>query len=82
MPLGTVQNAHALARAGAGVRGGQVYGSSDRHAAYPSTNPVSPGDIAATIYHLMGIDPRTHVTDQQGRPIVIGTGSPLHAVLS
>jgi hypothetical protein len=72
---------YSILMAGGGVRGGQVYGSSDRRAAYPSTNPVSPADVAATIYHCLGIDPRTHITDQQGRPFVIGTGSPIRAVL-
>jgi hypothetical protein len=72
---------YSVVMAGAGVRGGQVYGSSDRSAAYPSTNPVSPADIAATIYHCLGIDPRAHVTDQQGRPLVISSGTPIHALL-
>jgi hypothetical protein len=72
---------YSIVLAGGGVRGGQVYGSSDRSAAYPSTNPVSPADVAATIYHCLGIDPRAHVTDQQGRPLVVGTGSPIHALL-
>jgi len=58
---------YSILMAGAGVRGGQVFGSSDRSAAYPSTTPVSPQDIAASIYHYLGIDPRDHVTDQQGR---------------
>jgi hypothetical protein len=73
---------YSVVLAGAGVRGGQVYGSSDRRAAYPSTNPVSPADLAATIYHCLGIDPRTAVIDQQGRPLVIATGKPIHALLS
>jgi len=72
---------YSVVMAGGGVRGGQVYGSSDRFAAYPSTNPVSPADVAATIYHCLGIDPRTHVTDQQGRPLVIGAGNPIQALL-
>lgn len=72
---------YSVVMAGAGIRGGQVYGSSDRAAAYPSTNPVSPADISATIYHCLGIDPRTHVTDQQGRPLVVGVGKPVEAVL-
>jgi hypothetical protein len=67
--------------AGGGIRGGQVYGSSDKSAAFPSTNPVSPGDVAATIYHLLGVDPRTHVTDQQGRPLVVRTGKAVNALL-
>ncbi len=72
---------YSVVMAGGGVRGGQVYGSSDRSAANPSTNPVSPGEIAATIYHLLGIDPQTQVTDQQDRPFVLTTDKPIHAVL-
>jgi hypothetical protein len=72
---------YSVVMAGGGIRGGQVYGSSDRGAAYPSTNPVSPADIAATIYHCLGINPRAHVTDQQGRPLVVSAGSPVQAVL-
>jgi hypothetical protein len=72
----------SIVMAGGGVRGGQVYGSSDRTAAYPSTQPVSPADVAATIYHCLGIDPRTHVTDQQGRPFLVNTGQPIQAVLA
>jgi hypothetical protein len=65
---------YSVVLAGGGIRGGQVYGSSDRAAAYPSTNPVSPAELAATIYHCLGIDPATHVIDQQGRPLVVGVG--------
>ncbi len=72
---------YSIVLAGGGVRGGQVYGSSDRSAAYPSTNPVSPADIAATIYHCLGIDPHMQLTDQQGRPLVLGDGRPLDALL-
>jgi hypothetical protein len=72
---------YSIILAGAGVRGGQVYGSSDRVAAYPSTYIVRPADIAATIYHCLGIPPRAHVTDQQGRPLVVSAGDPLHALL-
>jgi hypothetical protein len=72
---------YSVVLAGGGVRGGQVYGSSDRGAAYPSTNPVSPADLVATIYHCLGIDPRTHIADQQGRPLVVGTGTPIRALL-
>ncbi len=68
---------YSILLAGAGIRGGQVHGSSDRSAAYPSTNPVSPQDVGATIYHLLGIDPRAHTADQQGRPLVASTGTPL-----
>jgi hypothetical protein len=73
---------YSILAAGGGIRGGQVYGSSDRTGAFPSTNPVSPADVAATIYHCLGIDPRVHVTDQQGRPLVINAGRPIRAVLA
>lgn len=72
---------YSILLAGGGVRGGSVYGSSDRMAAYPSTNPISPADVAATIYHCLGIDPRAHIMDQQGRPLVVSSGQPLHGIL-
>jgi hypothetical protein len=71
---------YSVVLAGGGIRGGQVYGSSDRSAAYPSTNPVAPADIAATILHCLGIDPGSHVQDQQGRPFVANTGKPVEAL--
>ncbi|MFO0806657.1 MAG: DUF1501 domain-containing protein [Gemmataceae bacterium] len=73
---------YSILMAGGGVRGGQAYGASDRGAAYPSVNPVSPADVAATILHLLGIDPRKEITDQQGRPFVASTGSPIQALFS
>jgi hypothetical protein len=72
---------YSVVLAGGGVRGGQVYGSSDRSAAYPSTNPVSPADLAATIFHCLGIDPRMTVTDREGRPVAVCTGTPVRALL-
>ncbi len=54
--------------AGGGIQGGQVYGASDRIAAYPRDNPVYPGDLAATIYHALGIRPADLVyTDRENR---------------
>ncbi len=73
---------YSLIMAGGGIRGGQVHGSSDRSAAYPSANPTSPADIAATIYHCLGIDHHEHVADQQGRPLVIGAGEPIQPLLA
>lgn len=60
--------------AGAGVRGGTVYGRSDRDAAYPVEKPVSPEDLACTIYHAMGIDPHGFIPDRQNRPTAIVEG--------
>ena len=56
------------AYAGGGIRGGQVYGSSDKIAAYPKDNPVSPEDFLATIYHAMGINPATLVYNHLNQP--------------
>ena len=57
--------------AGGGTRGGQVIGSTDRHAAFPTTTPHGPGDIAATIYRAIGIDPATMLYDRQHRPLPV-----------
>ncbi len=63
--------------AGAGVRGGCVFGASDRWAAYPANDPVSPDDLGATILHALGIDPGTMVKDAVDRPLRINDGAPL-----
>jgi hypothetical protein len=66
--------------AGGGVRGGQVFGSSDKDAAYPKTNPVSPEDMLATIYHALGIPPGTEIIDREDRPHRISDGTPITAI--
>jgi hypothetical protein len=63
--------------AGGGIRGGTVYGSSDRDAAYPKSNPVSPEDLLATMYYAMGVAPESEMLDQLGRPRRVVEGSPL-----
>lgn len=63
--------------AGGGVVGGQVYGSSDAWGAFPADNPVTPGDFAATLFHLLGVHPQTEVHDRLGRPYRIAEGAPL-----
>ncbi len=63
--------------AGGGIRGGQVYGASDSHAAYPKSDPVSPEDLIATIYHALGIPPESLIYDQQRRPHRLSEGRPL-----
>jgi hypothetical protein len=60
--------------AGGGIRGGQVYGSSDRIGAYPASDPVDPVDVHATVYHCMGLDPEERIVDQLRRPYPISTG--------
>lgn len=63
--------------AGAGIPGGTVYGSSDRIAAYPASHPVTPQDLSATIYHLLGIDPALTLHDSLARPYQLSAGHPL-----
>jgi hypothetical protein len=67
--------------AGAGVPGGAIYGSSDRLAAYPASNPVTPQDLSATVYHLLGIDPELTIRDSFGRPYTLSTGRPIGDLL-
>jgi len=67
--------------AGAGVKKGFVYGASDKHGEYPADKPVKPDDLAATIYHLLGIDPHTEVRDTLKRPVPISYGKVITDVM-
>src|SRR5262245_14040055 len=67
--------------AGGGIKGGVLHGTSDRYAAYPATNPVSPVDLAATVYHCLGVDPHTTITDKLNRPLAVCEGEPIRALL-
>lgn len=60
--------------AGAGVRGGQVIGRSDRIGAFPVDSPYTPYDVGATIYHALGIDPETEIRDAVNRPMRVNSG--------
>ena len=64
----------AIAMAGAGIQGGTVVGASNARAERPETKPIGPADLAATIYHCMGIDPKTEYKTVEGRPIPIVPG--------
>ena len=69
--------AQSVLLAGGGVRGGQVFGSTDRRAEFPNDNPVGPEHIARTIFHAMGIDD-LHAVDREGRPFhLMEDGRPL-----
>lgn len=64
--------------AGGGVRGGQVYGSTDRHAGYVTENPVSPADLSATILYHLGVDyTQEFVSTNQGLRHRLSDGSPV-----
>jgi hypothetical protein len=68
--------------AGAGVRPGSVYGSSDRLGAYPADARGRPPDLAATILHLLGVNPKGEVHDQLGRPFPVCEGTPVRGLLA
>ena len=63
--------------AGGGIRGGQTYGASDKHAAYVKDNPVAPEDLLATIYHALGLPIDAQVHDLEDRPFPVTEGTPL-----
>jgi uncharacterized protein (DUF1501 family) len=72
---------YSLALAGAGLRPGVVHGASDTSAAYPTAHPHDPADMAATIYHLLGVDPKTTLYDKLRRPHHLVIGKPIAAIL-
>ena len=62
----------------AGIRGGSTVGQTDKDAAYAVTPPHSPQDLAATIYHALGIDHEMRLPDAQGRPVgIMDDGTPI-----
>ncbi len=65
---------YSVVVAGGGMAGGRVYGTSNRTAAYPTSHDMAPWDLAATMYHLMGIHPKTEITNRQGQPLAIARG--------
>jgi hypothetical protein len=73
-------NCYTVVLAGGGIRGGAVYGTSDRLGAYPDADPVTPGDLAATIYWRLGLDPATEIHDGSGRPYRLAEGEPLRSL--
>lgn len=69
--------------AGAGIKGGTVYGASDSQSAYPQDKPVSNSDVVATVYQALGIDPEFRVPDHTGRPIGVAQGGePIWEILA
>lgn len=68
---------YSVVFAGGGVRGGQVYGSSDARGSAPAELPCGPEDLHATIFHALGIDPTFEIHDLQGRPFPLCVGQPL-----
>lgn len=73
----------SLQIAGAGIPGGTTYGKSDKEAAFAIEKPVSPEDLAATVYHALGIDHEMRVPNIDGRPTpIVDNGAPVTALWS
>jgi arylsulfatase A-like enzyme len=67
--------------AGGGIRAAPFTAASDRYAAEPADLPVSPADLAATIYHQLGVDPHSLIHDRLGRPVTLCEGNVLRSLL-
>ena len=63
--------------AGGGIRGGQIVGASDKHAAEVKDRPVKPDDLSATVFRALGIPHNRLLTDLGGRPHRITDGEPI-----
>ena len=64
----------SMALAGASIRGGVVYGASDKIGGSPKDSPVSPADITAMLFHSLGLPPDTEIRDRLNRPWPISRG--------
>lgn len=72
---------YSIVLAGGGIKGGRVLGTSDKTGAYPASDPVGPGDLAATIFTSFGVNPAHEIRDITGRPWRLADGRPLTALL-
>jgi hypothetical protein len=68
--------------AGAGIQAGQVIGRSDAQGGVPVTEAYTPADLAATIFHLLGVGPDEQFHDAQGRPYHLYQGEPIKPLLT
>ena len=73
----------SMVMAGGGIQGGRVVGESDEIGAYPKNRPITPAEVAATIYHQFGVDLETELKGPSGRviPIVDYGSKPIHELL-
>ena len=71
-----------LALSGGGLRMGQVVGESAPKADIPKSKPIRPQDLMATMFHVLGIDPRTQFVNASGRPVtMVEEGQPIDALV-
>jgi uncharacterized protein (DUF1501 family) len=75
-------NAISAMIAGGGLKGGQVVGSTNDKAEHPVDRPLKPGNLLATIYHVLGIDTSLTFPDHAGRPIpILNEDEPIRELL-
>src|SRR5262245_32389857 len=76
------EHCYSIMLSGGGVFSGRVLGQSDRRGAYPIAGRVrTPGDVCATVYHALGIDPHTEMRDQTNRPLPLTRGEVMREVM-
>src|SRR5262249_29167023 len=72
------RGAMSVLLSGGGVRGGQVVGATSANGGEPRERPLGPGDLLATVYHVLGLDPAATARDRQDRPVrLVETGEPI-----
>lgn len=71
----------SVALGGGGVKGGRVYGASDKQGARPVDGRVTPQDLTATMLHCLGYAPDAEIHDNQGRPLPASRGEVIRAIL-
>ena len=77
------EHCYTVLLAGGGVKGGFVYGASDKRGAYPSQNPVTAGDVVATVYHALGVPADLELRDRLDRPVpLLPEGAPVRDVFA
>ena len=75
-------NAISAMIAGGGLRAGQVVGATNSKAEHPVERPLKPGNLLATVYHCLGIDPAQTFNDHSGRPVaILDEREPIHELL-
>lgn len=67
--------------AGAGIKAGQIIGQTDKQGGVPASEAYTPSDLAATIFHLLGIDSHAEFRDTLGRPYRIYLGDPIRPLV-
>ena len=73
---------YSITLAGGGIRGGTVFGASDQLGAYPAVDPVTPANLAATIFWRFGLNPRAEIYDQTGRPHRLADGKQIRSLFA